>query len=144
MEEVDGILHLYGLGSLDTLYAPPVTWQPVHIAFHYIEYDEIASLLGKLASRYPQLKVIVVISFLVWWEIYDLTIYMQAIIFDSCNLSHLDQLNKMTLLPSLDTLVVGLDGNPITSLSLWQHYAVVKLNLTSLNNNTVRNGILSY
>lgn len=116
VEEVDGILHLYGLGSLDTLYAPPVTWQPVHIAFHYIEYDEIASLLGKLASRYPQLK---------------------AIIFDSCNLSHLDQLNKMTFLPSLDTLVVGLDGNPITSLSLWQHYAVVKLNLTSLNNNTV-------
>ena len=74
VEEVDGILHLYGLCSLDTLYAPPVTWQPVHIAFHYIEYDEIALLLGKLASRYSRIKVIAVISLLVWWELNDLPI----------------------------------------------------------------------
>ena len=57
VEEVDGVLHLYGLGSLDTLHSPPATWQPVQIAFHYIEYNEIALLLGKLASHYSQLKV---------------------------------------------------------------------------------------
>ena len=57
VEEVDGILHLYGLGALDALYAPPVTWQSTHIAFHFIEYDRITSLLGKLALRYPRLKV---------------------------------------------------------------------------------------
>lgn len=116
VEEVDGVLHLYGIGSLDTLYSPPATWQPVQIGFHCIEYDEILSLLGKLASRYSQLKVV---------------------IFDSCNLCYFDQLDRMTVIPSVDTLVVSLDGNPITSLSLWQHYAIVKLNLISLNNNTV-------
>jgi len=57
VKEMDGVLHFYGLGSLDALYSPPVTWQSVQIAFHYIEYDEIALLLGKLASRYSQLKV---------------------------------------------------------------------------------------
>lgn len=121
VEEVDGVLHLYGIGSLDTLYSPPATWQPVQIGFHCIEYDEILSLLGKLASRYSQLKVV---------------------IFDSCNLCYFDQLDRMTVIPSVDTLVVSLDGNPITSLSLWQHYAIVKLNLISLNNNTVRRGML--
>lgn len=57
VEVVDGVLHLYGLASLDALYSPPATWQPTHVAFHYIEYDEISSLLGKVASRYSQLKV---------------------------------------------------------------------------------------
>lgn len=113
VEVVDGVLHLYGLASLDALYSPPATWQPTHVAFHYIEYDEISSLLGKVASRYSQLK--------------DVTL-------DCCNLSHFDQLDKMTVIPSVDTLMVSLDGNPITSLSLWQHYAIVKLNLLSLNN----------
>ena len=55
--EVDRVLHLYGLGSLDNLYSPPATWQRTQVAFHYIEYDEISSLLGKLASRYSRLKV---------------------------------------------------------------------------------------
>lgn len=58
VEEVDGTLHLYGLASLDALYSPPPTWQSVQITFHYIEYDEIALLLGKLSSRYSHLKVI--------------------------------------------------------------------------------------
>lgn len=47
----------------------------------------------------------------------------------------------MTIIPSLDSLVVSLDGNPITLLSLWQQYAIVKLNLITLNNITVRAGI---
>lgn len=74
VEEVDGVLHLYGIGSLDTLYSPPATWQPVQIGFHCIEYDEILSLLGKLASRYSQLKV-TVISLLWQWETMTSTIY---------------------------------------------------------------------
>ena len=58
VEEMKGTLHLYGLGSLDTLYSPPVTSQPTHIAFHYIDYTELATLLAKLsATRYSQLKV---------------------------------------------------------------------------------------
>lgn len=72
VEEVDGVLHLYGLGSLDILFSPPATWQPVQIAFHYIEYDEIASLLGKLSSRYSRLKVIYAVTFLTLWESNDL------------------------------------------------------------------------
>ena len=48
----------------------------------------------------------------------------------------------MTVILSVDTLVVSLDGNPITSLSLWQHYAIVKLNLISLNNEKVRKASL--
>jgi len=38
---------------------------------------------------------------------------------------------------SLDTLVVGDDDNPITSLSLWKQYAIVKLNLISINDDVV-------
>ncbi|XP_065911505.1 leucine-rich repeat-containing protein 49-like isoform X2 [Dysidea avara] len=117
VEEIEGTLHLYGLGSLDTLYSPPVTSQPTHIAFHYIEYTEVASLLDKLSTaRYLQLK---------------------AISIHCCNLSHYDQLDMLSSIHSLDTLVVSTDGNPITSLSLWKQYAIVKLNLVSINDDIV-------
>lgn len=50
---------------------------------------------------------------------------------------HYDQLDMLSSINSLDTLIVSTDGNPITLLSLWKQYAIVKLNLVSINDDIV-------
>ena len=51
-------LHLYGTGSLEVLDTPLHSPQPVtEIHFHFIEFDEIAPWLPKLAYNYPDTTV---------------------------------------------------------------------------------------
>lgn len=47
--------------------------------------------------------------------------------FSNNNLRHLTQLNALSILDSLDHLIIESEGNSIVQLQLWKYYAVFRL-----------------
>jgi len=123
LSEIEGdTLQLYGSRSLDAFdrswgFQAAGCVNTVH--FHYVDFDEIAKVLGKIRVRFPNVV---------------------SLIFTSTNIRTLTQLNALTSLRRLDNLTISGDGNPVTRLSVWRPYVVFRLahfSLKHINNSEV-------
>ncbi|XP_042904773.1 leucine-rich repeat-containing protein 49 isoform X2 [Parasteatoda tepidariorum] len=103
-------LKLYGPGAVAATVSN--TWAPqtvslIHaVCFHFIIFDDIAYLLGKMKTQFPNIE---------------------AASFECACLETLSQLNALGQIPGLKNLVIENEGNPVLQLSLWRTYAVYRL-----------------
>ncbi|XP_054724698.1 leucine-rich repeat-containing protein 49-like isoform X2 [Uloborus diversus] len=108
-----GNLQLYGPGAVAATISN--TWAPQTVAlihtvcFHFIVFDSIAHLLGKMKTQFPNIE---------------------AASFECTCIESLSQLNALGQIPGLKILTIESEGNPILQLSLWRMYAVYRLGPT--------------
>ncbi|GBL89518.1 Leucine-rich repeat-containing protein 49, partial [Araneus ventricosus] len=112
-EVESGMLQLYGTGAvtaaLSHTWARHVLELVDTVSFHFVVFDDIVYLLGKLKTKFPNIE---------------------TASFECACLESLPQLNALGLIPGLKNLTIQPEGNPILLLSLWQMYAVYRLGPT--------------
>ncbi|XP_055939079.1 leucine-rich repeat-containing protein 49-like isoform X2 [Argiope bruennichi] len=108
-----GNLQLYGPGAVAATIShawAPQTVSLIHtVSFHFVVFDDIVYLLGKLKTQFPNIE---------------------AASFECACLESLAQLNALGQIPGLKNLTIETEGNPILQLSLWRMYAVYRLSPT--------------
>ncbi|CAL1266895.1 unnamed protein product [Larinioides sclopetarius] len=108
-----GNLQLYGPGAVAATIShawAPQTVSLIHtVSFHFVVFDDIVYLLGKLKTQFPNIE---------------------AASFECACLESLPQLNALGQIPGLKNLTIETEGNPILQLSLWRMYAVYRLSPT--------------
>ncbi|XP_035231033.1 leucine-rich repeat-containing protein 49-like isoform X2 [Stegodyphus dumicola] len=108
-----GNLQLYGPGAVATTISN--TWAPqtvslIHtVCFHFIVFDTICHLLGKMKTQFPNIE---------------------AASFECTCIESLSQLNALGQIPGLKTLTIESEGNPVLQLSFWRMYAIYRLSPT--------------
>ena len=53
--------------------------------------------------------------------------FFQTLVFNSTNINSLQQINGLTSVRRLDSLVIELEGNQITKFNLWKYYILFRL-----------------
>ncbi|GIX75514.1 leucine-rich repeat-containing protein 49 [Caerostris extrusa] len=108
-----GNLQLYGPGAVAATIShawAPQTISLIHtVSFHFVIFDDIVYLLGKMKTQFPNLE---------------------AASFECACLESLSQLNALGQIPGLKNLTIENEGNPILQLDLWRMYAVYRLSPT--------------
>ncbi|GFY57365.1 leucine-rich repeat-containing protein 49 [Trichonephila inaurata madagascariensis] len=108
-----GNLQLYGPGAVAATIShawAPQTVSLIHtVSFHFVVFDDIVYLLGKMKTQFPNIE---------------------AASFECACLESLPQLNALGQIPGLKNLIIETEGNPILQLSLWRMYAVYRLSPT--------------
>uniref|UniRef100_S4R6A0 Leucine rich repeat containing 49 n=1 Tax=Petromyzon marinus TaxID=7757 RepID=S4R6A0_PETMA len=110
LAEMEGdTLRLFGRGALEALdrsWGAHAAATITAVSFSYVDFDEVAGVLGKLRARFPG------------------TAHLQ---FTETNLQNLQQLNALAQLRRIEQLTVNPAGNSLTALSLWTAYATFRL-----------------
>lgn len=102
-------LNIYGQGALRFI---DKQWNPtkandVHtLNFSYINFNSIASILGRIKVRF---------------------VHAENFVFRETNINCLGQLNALADLQGLSSLNIDDEGNPITVKDLWRQYAIYRL-----------------
>ncbi|KAM7357436.1 uncharacterized protein ACRADG_002786 [Cochliomyia hominivorax] len=112
-------LNIYGQGALRFI---DKQWNPtkandVHtLNFSYINFNNIASILGRIKVRFS---------------------HAENFVFRETNINCLGQLNALAELQGISSLTIDEEGNPITNKDLWRQYVIYRLShwgLKMLNN----------
>ena len=115
-------LNIYGQGALRFI---DKQWNPtkandVHtLNFSYINFNNIASILGRIKVRF---------------------VHAENFVFRETNITSLGQLNALAELQGITALNIDDEGNPITAKDLWREYAIYRLShwgLKTLNSQEV-------
>ncbi|XP_046808487.1 uncharacterized protein LOC111685870 [Lucilia cuprina] len=102
-------LNIYGQGALRFI---DKQWNPtkandVHtLNFSYINFNNIASILGRIKVRFA---------------------HAENFVFRETNINCLGQLNALAELQGISSLNIDEEGNPITNKDLWRQYAIYRL-----------------
>lgn len=102
-------LFLYGPGSLDALdrhWGSQAVQAVSAISFKFINFDNIVPQLYKIRARFPSLV---------------------GLIFTETNIKSLQQINCLSLLRRLEHISISIEGNPITSFTLWKPFVLFRL-----------------
>ncbi|XP_065361792.1 uncharacterized protein LOC135955369 [Calliphora vicina] len=102
-------LNIYGQGALRFI---DKQWNPtkandVHtLNFSYINFNNIASILGRIKVRFT---------------------HAENFVFRETNINCLGQLNALAELQGISSLSIDEEGNPITNKDFWRQYAIYRL-----------------
>lgn len=102
-------LNIYGQGALRFI---DKQWNPtkandVHtLNFSYINFNSIASILGRIKVRFP---------------------HAENFVFRETNINSLGQLNALAELQGISSLSIDIEGNSITTKDLWRQYCIYRL-----------------